>query len=104
MSNIWNTYSVGNGSQAGEDDGPVSVGGETPACVSCKQRKLRCSRELPTCTHCVRLCKYGRLSNTTEKDTANERDMDCEVLHAYLALDESTVLLMRQEFVSYRYF
>ncbi|KAI4645944.1 hypothetical protein J4E93_005523 [Alternaria ventricosa] len=61
MSAGWTNYSVGNGSQAGEDDGPVSVGGDTPACVSCKQRKLRCSRETPSCSHCLRLsseCVY----------------------------------------------
>jgi hypothetical protein len=57
MSAGWSNYSVGNGSQAGEDDGPVSVGGDTPACVSCKQRKLRCSRETPSCSHCLRLCE-----------------------------------------------
>ena len=57
MSASWTNYSTANGSQAGaEDDGPVSVGGDVPACVSCKQRKLRCSRELPSCTHCLRLC------------------------------------------------
>lgn len=58
MSAGWTNYSVGNGSQAGEDDGPVSVGGDTPACVSCKQRKLRCSRETPSCSHCLRLCEF----------------------------------------------
>ncbi|KAJ6198930.1 hypothetical protein J3E72DRAFT_415404, partial [Bipolaris maydis] len=38
----WTNYSAGNGSQAAahEDDGPVSVAGDIPACVSCKQRKL----------------------------------------------------------------
>ncbi|KAF5853237.1 hypothetical protein GGP41_001806 [Bipolaris sorokiniana] len=63
MSASWTNYSAGNGSQAAahEDDGPVSVAGDIPACVSCKQRKLRCSRELPSCTHCLRLsseCVY----------------------------------------------
>jgi len=53
----WTNYSVGSGSQAGEEDGPVSVGGDNPACVSCKQRKLRCSRETPSCSHCLRLGK-----------------------------------------------
>jgi hypothetical protein len=47
----WSNYSVGNDSQVGEDDSP------SPACVSCKQRKLRCSRELPACSHCLRLCE-----------------------------------------------
>lgn len=57
MAASWTNYSTGSGSQAGgDDDGPVSVGGDIPACVSCKQRKLRCSRELPSCTHCLRLC------------------------------------------------
>ncbi|USP81779.1 hypothetical protein yc1106_09053 [Curvularia clavata] len=61
MSASWTNYSTGNGSQAAEDDAPVSATGEIPACVSCKQRKLRCSRELPSCTHCLRLsseCVY----------------------------------------------
>lgn len=56
MSASWTNYSNGNGSQAGDDDGPVSAGADIPACASCKQRKLRCSRELPSCTHCLRLC------------------------------------------------
>ncbi|CAO2655751.1 Nn.00g045540.m01.CDS01 [Neocucurbitaria sp. VM-36] len=58
MSAGWTNYSV---SQAGEDDGPVSVGEDIPACSSCKKRKLRCSRETPTCAHCLRLsteCVY----------------------------------------------
>ncbi|EDU40866.1 conserved hypothetical protein [Pyrenophora tritici-repentis Pt-1C-BFP] len=28
----WTNYSVGSGSQAGEEDGPISVGGDNPAC------------------------------------------------------------------------
>ncbi|KAF2830408.1 hypothetical protein CC86DRAFT_283479 [Ophiobolus disseminans] len=55
MSAGWSNFSVGNGSQAGDND-------ETPACASCKKRKLRCSRETPTCSHCTRLatdCVYN---------------------------------------------
>ncbi|KAH5332185.1 hypothetical protein HBI23_071760 [Parastagonospora nodorum] len=54
MSTGWNNLSVSNGSQAGDDD--------IPACSSCKKRKLRCSRETPTCSHCQRLgteCVYN---------------------------------------------
>ncbi|KAH7384535.1 hypothetical protein BKA66DRAFT_80189 [Pyrenochaeta sp. MPI-SDFR-AT-0127] len=61
MSAGWTNYSVGNGSHAGDDDGPTSVGDDVPACASCKKRKLRCSRETPTCSHCLRLsteCVY----------------------------------------------
>jgi hypothetical protein len=54
MATGWNNLSMNNGSQAGDDD--------TPACASCKKRKLRCSRESPTCSHCQRLgkCEIGR--------------------------------------------
>ncbi|KAH7093166.1 fungal-specific transcription factor domain-containing protein [Paraphoma chrysanthemicola] len=54
MSSGWTNFSVGNGSQAGDSD-------DVPACASCKKRKLRCSRETPTCSHCQRLgteCVY----------------------------------------------
>ena len=57
MSAGWTNFSVGNGSHAGEDDGPSVVGEDQPACASCKKRKLRCSRETPVCSHCLRLCK-----------------------------------------------
>jgi hypothetical protein len=30
---------------------------ETPACQLCRTRKLRCSREIPSCSRCVRLGK-----------------------------------------------
>ncbi|KAF2130619.1 hypothetical protein P153DRAFT_338612 [Dothidotthia symphoricarpi CBS 119687] len=61
MSAGWSNLSVSNGSLAGDVDGPVSTGEEGPACASCKKRKLRCSREAPTCSHCLRLltaCVY----------------------------------------------
>ncbi|KAH8725051.1 hypothetical protein GQ44DRAFT_772455 [Phaeosphaeriaceae sp. PMI808] len=51
MSAGWNNFSQENG----------SPGDEFPACASCKKRKLRCSRETPTCSHCQRLateCVY----------------------------------------------
>ncbi|KAH7396780.1 fungal-specific transcription factor domain-containing protein [Phaeosphaeria sp. MPI-PUGE-AT-0046c] len=55
MSTAWNNFSVSSsGSQVGDDD--------VPACASCKKRKLRCSRETPTCSHCQRLateCVYN---------------------------------------------
>ncbi|KAH8811354.1 fungal-specific transcription factor domain-containing protein [Xylogone sp. PMI_703] len=38
-------------------------GGETAACQSCRRRKLKCSREVPVCSQCVRLkttCLYDR--------------------------------------------
>ncbi|KAH9859614.1 hypothetical protein IAQ61_011395 [Plenodomus lingam] len=58
MSAGWTNYSVA----GGDDEGPVSVGGDdVPACTNCKRRKLRCSRETPTCGHCLRLsseCVY----------------------------------------------
>ncbi|KAF2036470.1 hypothetical protein EK21DRAFT_95750 [Setomelanomma holmii] len=55
MSSGWTNFSVGNGSQAGDSEDAQ------PACASCKKRKLRCSRETPTCSHCQRLgtdCVY----------------------------------------------
>ncbi|KAL6709031.1 hypothetical protein ACN47E_002158 [Coniothyrium glycines] len=61
MSAAWTNYSVGTASHAGDEDGPVSMVDDVPACVSCKKRKLRCSREVPTCSHCLRLsseCVY----------------------------------------------
>lgn len=59
MSAGWTNFSVSNanGSHTGEDDGPSVVGEDQPACASCKKRKLRCSRETPVCSHCLRLCK-----------------------------------------------
>lgn len=56
MSAGWTNFSVGNGGH-GEDDGPSVVGEDQPACASCKKRKLRCSRDVPVCSHCLRLCK-----------------------------------------------
>lgn len=58
MSSSWNNYSVG----PHDDDasGPQVIGDEpeTPACASCRKRKLKCSRETPSCSHCSRLCKH----------------------------------------------
>ncbi|XPS92565.1 hypothetical protein M3J09_001952 [Ascochyta lentis] len=62
MSAGWTNFSVSNGSHAGEEDGPSVVGEDQPACASCKKRKLRCSREQPVCSHCLRLsteCVYN---------------------------------------------
>ncbi|KAJ6003098.1 hypothetical protein N7451_005645 [Penicillium sp. IBT 35674x] len=38
-------------------DAPIQQGAdaETPACQTCRSRKLRCTRELPACSRCVRL-------------------------------------------------
>ncbi|KAK2808450.1 hypothetical protein FQN50_004658 [Emmonsiellopsis sp. PD_5] len=39
---------------------------EERACTSCRKRKLKCSRELPSCTHCLRLetsCVYDHKKN-----------------------------------------
>jgi hypothetical protein len=58
MSSSWNNYSVG---PHDDDASGPQVGGdepETPACASCRKRKLKCSRETPSCSHCSRLCKY----------------------------------------------
>lgn len=30
---------------------------DMPACQSCRKRKLKCNRELPSCSQCSRLCK-----------------------------------------------
>src|SRR5690242_19547267 len=61
MSAGWTNFSVGNGGH-GDDDGPSVVGEDQPACASCKKRKLRCSRDIPVCSHCLRLCKRLLLS------------------------------------------
>ncbi|KZM25739.1 uncharacterized protein EKO05_0006053 [Ascochyta rabiei] len=61
MSAGWTNFSVSNRSHTGEDDGPSVVGEDQPACASCKKRKLKCSREQPVCSHCLRLsteCVY----------------------------------------------
>ncbi|KAE8136436.1 fungal-specific transcription factor domain-containing protein [Aspergillus pseudotamarii] len=45
---------------------PVNGDTETPACQSCRSRKLRCSRDLPSCTRCQRLgvdCYYDYTKN-----------------------------------------
>ena len=41
-------------------DPSESAGAEEhkPACQSCRKRKLRCSRETPSCSQCERLGKY----------------------------------------------
>lgn len=57
MSAGWTNFSAGNGSHTGEEDGPSVISEDQPACASCKKRKLRCSREIPVCSHCLRLCK-----------------------------------------------
>jgi hypothetical protein len=38
-------------------DAPMQQGtdAETPACQTCRSRKLRCTRELPACSRCARL-------------------------------------------------
>ncbi|KAH8660608.1 fungal-specific transcription factor domain-containing protein [Xylariales sp. PMI_506] len=39
---------------------------DKPSCQGCRRRKLRCSRDLPTCTHCLRLsveCVYDDKRN-----------------------------------------
>ncbi|KAF2626137.1 hypothetical protein BU25DRAFT_449484 [Macroventuria anomochaeta] len=62
MSAGWTNFSVSNGSHTGEEDGPSVVGEDQPACASCKKRKLRCSKEIPVCSHCLRLstkCVYN---------------------------------------------
>ncbi|KAM5377893.1 hypothetical protein ACJZ2D_004797 [Fusarium nematophilum] len=41
--------------------GPGTVDSEIPSCQGCRRRKLRCSRDKPTCNHCRRLdspCVY----------------------------------------------
>lgn len=35
--------------------GSVLLEGDLPSCQGCRRRKLRCSRDRPTCTHCQRL-------------------------------------------------
>lgn len=62
MSAGWTNFSVGIGSHNGDDDGPSVVGEDQPACASCKKRKLRCSRDIPVCSHCLRLCKRASTS------------------------------------------
>ncbi|KAF2706227.1 hypothetical protein K504DRAFT_483954 [Pleomassaria siparia CBS 279.74] len=60
MSSSWNTFSIGTQEDVGS--GPQVVGDEIPACASCRKRKLKCSREAPTCSHCLRLsirCVYS---------------------------------------------
>ncbi|KAE8330226.1 fungal-specific transcription factor domain-containing protein [Aspergillus sergii] len=45
---------------------PLNGDTETPACQSCRSRKLRCSRGLPSCTRCQRLgvdCYYDYTKN-----------------------------------------
>ncbi|KAB8255029.1 fungal-specific transcription factor domain-containing protein [Aspergillus pseudonomiae] len=45
---------------------PLNSDTETPACQSCRSRKLRCSRDLPSCTRCQRLgvdCYYDYTKN-----------------------------------------
>lgn len=45
-----------NGSEKAESNHPVRED-ETPACQSCRKRKLKCSRESPSCNQCTRLGK-----------------------------------------------
>ena len=44
----------------------------THNCLACRQRKVRCSKERPACTNCVRVnavCKYGDTALDHTKDT-----------------------------------
>lgn len=54
MTSHWTNYSI----NVREDDGTSlqTSSEDVPACTSCKKRKLRCSRETPACSHCLRLC------------------------------------------------
>ncbi|KAE9372531.1 hypothetical protein N431DRAFT_466776 [Stipitochalara longipes BDJ] len=48
---------------------------ETPACQSCRKRKLKCSRESPSCSQCTRLgctCQYERRDKPGVKSGAIE--------------------------------
>jgi hypothetical protein len=44
---------------ANDSDGPSAAAdvaeNDKPSCQGCRKRKLKCSRELPTCAHCRRL-------------------------------------------------
>lgn len=68
----WTNFSVGNGGHIGEEDGPSVVGEDQPACASCKKRKLRCSRETPVCSHCLRLCEH-----TFKASSLSKADFEC---------------------------
>lgn len=39
---------------------------EMPACQSCRKRKLKCSRQLPSCSQCARLCRFSLPFKGTE--------------------------------------
>lgn len=57
MSSTWTNFSV-----TAHDDGPQAITEETPACSSCRKRKLRCSREHPSCSHCERLGEFRKMN------------------------------------------
>ncbi|KAF2269998.1 hypothetical protein CC78DRAFT_550367 [Lojkania enalia] len=59
MTSIWTNFSVG---VQGDKAGPQAIGEGSPACASCRKRKLRCSRDAPKCSQCKRLstaCIYN---------------------------------------------
>ncbi|KAN0110702.1 Fungal specific transcription factor domain containing protein [Hyaloscypha variabilis] len=63
-----------NGSEKAESNHPVRED-ETPACQSCRKRKLKCSRESPSCNQCTRLgitCQYERRDKPGMKSGAIE--------------------------------
>ena len=44
-------------SARGEDEDGLPLD-DLPACVSCRRRKSKCSRERPSCSQCIRLSEY----------------------------------------------
>ena len=71
MTSHWTNYSI----NVREDDGTSlqTSSEDVPACTSCKKRKLRCSRETPACSHCLRLCTWVMLQmNSSDRCAALE--------------------------------
>ncbi|KAJ4339329.1 hypothetical protein N0V87_003266 [Didymella glomerata] len=100
MSAGWTNFSVSNanGSHTGEDDGPSVVGEDQPACASCKKRKLRCSRETPVCSHCLRLsteCVYNPKQKPGLKPGAVEALTRRVAFLEHILLDETGIVRPR---------
>ncbi len=48
-------------SPGGGDDIGTPPSDDLPACQSCRKRKSKCSREIPSCSQCIRLSMLPRI-------------------------------------------
>lgn len=62
----------GEGATTGSKDGGIKRKRVVLSCLECKRRKIKCDRELPSCSRCSKigqpgLCKYDALTPSTDQ-------------------------------------